>query len=215
MPRFRLLPRIYRSPEIVAFYSVYGHPDTFEQSVNSIVDYVDGFIVVFGRYKGFPELAEDGRKTYEKVTEKYDGVFLDVGVMPQTEKRSLCFRLVPTGQWIFVIDDDEVVEGDKAAGFARIRAYSGDFALVHVVDESLSAPRVRFMRSRPNLRYGPTHWQISDDTGRVLSDYTSAQNSIFIPDITVKNACDSEKPRHYNEAMSEYLKFIWQKKYVE
>lgn len=203
---------------INAFYSVFGHPWSFEKSLKSIIDYVERVIVVYGPYIGFPlKNFNGGKDEYVRVCEKYGAEFFEVEDMTQSAKRSLCFELITEGEYVFIIDDDEICVGDVEVGFRKIREHDEDFGLIYVDDEMRPDWRVRIMKCRKNFRYGPRHWEITNvNTGEVVSEYVSTRlPSFYIHDFKIYNMRDEEKDGEYVSRMCEYVSMIWEKKFFE
>lgn len=145
---------------IVAFYSIFNEAQFLKQSVESIASAVDSFVFLDGRYKGFPAKTKGSNDGTLKIIRELDvnWTYRSLPDLTQMDKRSRMFDLVNEGDWILVIDGDEIA--DKADtlrdSLAKVPA-DIDFVRVRITGDNYW---VRLIRCKHGARYYPNHYTI-------------------------------------------------------
>lgn len=96
----------------VAFFSIYNEVDLLPRAVESVLPFVDKIIFCDGRYKGFrgaTPASNDGTVEYIKTVPKSEYRLCDG--LEQWQKRNKMFEFTDFGDWVILIDGDEVAFG--------------------------------------------------------------------------------------------------------
>ncbi len=157
------MPRIFSTPKIVACYSVYNEAALIRSSLDSVKHYVDEVFVADGAYR-LDKLSDD--ETYDIIDDCLTGMDDDIGRLwlnkpnlTEIEKRNILYSGVPGGNWIFIIDGDEICVGDVKRGLEKVRA--SEFPICEVQVFNNGRPWMwfpRFFRSRRDFHLKGNHW---------------------------------------------------------
>lgn len=153
--------------KVIACYSVYNEAKLIRSSIDSIKHYVDEIFVSDGAYR-INKLSDD--KTGEIIDDCLVGIsytdnkpesllWLNRSGLSEIEKRNELYARVPEGEWIFIIDGDEVCVGDVKKAIEEVKRCSLDVCLIKVFNNGKGwtwSPR--FIRAKKNFRLGPNHW---------------------------------------------------------
>lgn len=147
-----------------ACYSVFNEAENEKEaenlrsSINSIVPFVVKVVAVDGPYRGFPHnslVSQDSTKQIftELCKDKLIWVEKNKAWPTQSVKRNEYLKYVPTGSWFFVIDGDEVAQGNVAAGFAFAESSRYNCVSVKVVNYLPKHPSVKIvmMKGHPHI----------------------------------------------------------------
>lgn len=117
---------------------------------------VDGAFERFPRLKGEPVFSTDGCKEY---AEKHSHIFIkspEKGWMDkwggQPAKRTACFKAVGLGQYVLVLDADEVLESGAIIRPLQKEAYN-----VSLVNHNTSTAMTRVFKAYDDLIYAYSH----------------------------------------------------------
>lgn len=111
---------------VYACYCIYNEEQFLRQSLQSIIDFVEKVIIIDGVWSTYPSNAYASTDKSKKIAQEVCGDKLiwvdapDGGWRTQVEKRTQYLNLVPDGEWLFVIDGDEILHGDIKAQFKKI-----------------------------------------------------------------------------------------------
>jgi len=174
--------------QLIACYVVYNNIDYFRASLETIHSHVDKIIIVDGRYKHYPgnsNISTDGtlqvaleyQKKYgeDKIIILPPRLYLD-----EIEKRNayLTSDHVKPGDWIFIIDGDEIPFGHLdllKAMLSRERAYVVN-VLEYDSDIKTCEPKMRprLVKKLKTMKYEHNHYSIIHRGKNVFlhGDYT-------------------------------------------
>jgi hypothetical protein len=190
---------------ICACYIIYNEVDAITDSINSIAGFADRFVFIDGAFRHRPLENNSIKSTdgtiplLEKLIPEEKRIIIQTETPWETEieVRSQYFKHVPVGDWVFQIDADETVHGDKQQArreltdtksnvFAALTegfgpTWEGSCAAIPE-EKWRSLPKhptfrysTRFYRSTGALTYRDHHSLVYD--GKIL--ITQTQSSIF------------------------------------
>jgi len=158
---------------IYACYCIYNEVDTIEQSINSIIDYVDKIVVVDGPFLGFPAVSLKSDDGTLDILEQYKKKLIYIFVpkrMRAPEKRSLQF--IEGADWYFQIDGDEVAVGDVEAGLSRLKTTPHKVAeIVVYLKDGSKASYSRLVKYQPGLHFYENHYILKSFEGHQIRLY--------------------------------------------
>jgi hypothetical protein len=113
---------------VYACYSIFNEEQFLKISLQSIVDNVEKVIIVDGAWRSFPTTEFASTDKSKAIAKKMCGkklIWIDApedGWKSEVLKRTHYVKLVPNGEWFFVIDGDEIITGDVAGEFSKVEA---------------------------------------------------------------------------------------------
>lgn len=154
--------------KIWACYIVYNNVDYLRASLETVLPYVDRAIVVDGRYRTYPGdewHSTDG--TLDIIKDMGDKVTLVPAQEweSQVEKRNVYMDMVPNGDWIFVIDGDELMFGNNKQLKNEIAQL--DSKIIRFRQENVDGSvriRAKLFKKEEGLRYRGYHFNINTPT---------------------------------------------------
>ena len=104
-------------PRIFACYVVYNEAQLIAESLRSVKAYVDGFVVIDVAFPHNPSpgthSSDDTRAICEAVCPPVPLTYVESNVrINQWDARNRYLELVPDGDYVFIVDGDEVLHGD-------------------------------------------------------------------------------------------------------
>ena len=106
-----------------ACYIVFNAEQTLEESLNSIVPYVEKVVIIDGAFRDYPHKFPYSTDQTKEIAVKVCGeklIWIDCGAkawIGQVTKRNEYLKHVPIGEWFIVIDADEVLKGNLRYAF--------------------------------------------------------------------------------------------------
>lgn len=226
---------------IIACISTYGSSKTLEQTLSSIAVFVDHVVVIYGHYLGFPPLlgddaqGESASKTAEVI--KASGIpytYTIANNLLQKDKRSMLLSLKAEhwygdylfqyreGDWLLIIDDDEVLidddevlkyDGRKKSLLTKLGAVPANYGTVIVKNiwQSIDILQNRFVKWAPEIRYHPNHWTISKGEEVYVQNSTPPFYAILGSEIT-NNPVARSKIWLHHRALYRLLRFVFNQK---
>ena len=173
--------------KIVACYSFYNEIEFIEESLRSVIDFVDYLVMVDGAYDDWPDKQDysyDGTKDMIKQLIGNKGLIIEPPHrLMQSEKRNIYLRCVEerfNGAWMFVIDGDEVLR-DPKEDFEWLHSQTDvthSMGRLRVRNDYETEERVkvvtRLYRGIPGLHYARNHLELCDGVGdNVVDKYPS------------------------------------------
>lgn len=194
---------------IIACYSIYNEARWLKASIDSIIDYVDKFVFIDGRFYQENEchLKRTEKLPYStdgtiKIIEEYQCSILDKffvlqeikGMPYSTEvvKRNEYFKYGHEGDWFFIIDGDEIAEGNVAAGMKLVRktnTIAVQLMVVNIGADSKPIDRptqpIRFFKWSEDIHYCRNHATVLGKNDRSISS-----PSVFCEEFLLLNRHD-------------------------
>jgi len=209
--------------KIVAGLCVYREADGIKYTLDSIHPFVDQIIVLDGPFTNFPDMPDDGTR---QISERYDNVrYITTARMSETKKRSMFFDLIDHGDFLLIIDGDEVLQGapeDIVGSFGRVRvSFHTRVFWIPMTARSANwpgqefnlGPRPRLIRVEKGMHYANHHRVILNDDGSVLTntDYVRRPDFEILPEIRIHNADTrtSERRKNHQEYGKLMAKRAW------
>ncbi len=148
---------------IVAGYSVYRDAWTLKDSMNSLADYVDAILVLSGKTAKQRISFEDGtNRIVSEVASRFDpgrtgkiGSFkvqlYNMFECGEAEKRSQLFALTRPGNFLILMETNEILCGDVLKGFDYVRSHPEK--KIFWVEKSNGLWYPKIIRIEPGLHY--------------------------------------------------------------
>jgi len=108
---------------VYACYAVLDNALTLHDSLNSILPHVEKIIAVDGAWKGFPHACVSSTDFTKEIFHELCGdklIWVDAkkkAWTSQIEKRNEYLKYIPVGEWFFIIDGDEYINGNTEKAF--------------------------------------------------------------------------------------------------
>lgn len=151
---------------IWACYNTYHNADYLAASLYTIAPFVDKIIVVEGRYPEYPETKEDltGRIIYQFHLQYPDKLYhMVLKPCSQIYKRNIYVNQVPDGDWMLIIDGDEIPFGNLRYLRRIVEAYD-DNGIEHVSikrdDLTESKYHPRLIKKKEGMQYKGHHFYL-------------------------------------------------------
>jgi hypothetical protein len=167
---------------IIAGVMAYRDAEVLPKSLAPILPYVDGLVLMDGRLPFSKEQPDDGTAEVVRGLCRKSNVPLTVdsaeGV--EFEIRTQMLQYVPDGDYLFMFDADEILEGDAGKMFGDIRKRPDiDIFWLKVeedyFDSTPQAPwKAKVFKVRNGYHFYPNHWTLRDAEGKVVTDWTYA-----------------------------------------
>ena len=179
-------------PKIWACISVYNNEYYLRSTLVSIKYLCDGVIIVDGKYTTYPGTSHnstDGTLEIIRSFRYHWNDFFDEGIhfiptpglgwKTQVEKRNAYLEKVPVGDWVFVIDADEILlnRNWKDTVQELEPLYDQGRALIKITNYS---DRFRLFVKKEGMKYEGYHWNILDPkTGKNVNDLVDASMHLY------------------------------------
>lgn len=204
--------------------SVYRESELIRSALDSVVELVDGIVILDGPYLGAAQLPDDG--TAEIATGFSPKVnYIKTPVLRETEKRSLFFRMLPEGDWLLILDGDESLElkvgvgefwgnaSERFRAFIRSRPESDELLWLEMsafnpksqAYENLQ-PRPRLVRVKKGIHYHVHHRNLYRADGSLLTDtnWSSSGTCPLVPGASIINWYDCRTDKARRQAWLDY-----------
>jgi len=159
--------------------------DYLRASIESIYDFVDQIIIVDGRYEdympGGPGNSIDETYEYCKNLGKTALISSIAPWKDQMTKRNTYVNMVNPGDYMFIIDGDEIVFGDLSGLKDRLEAISLPSYQVRIWDNTIDGAqsRPRLILKTVGMHYADYHWKLVNGAGvNVLHPLHNNRNTL-------------------------------------
>ena len=165
-------------PRIVLGCMAYQAVKVVERSLGPLLPYVDAAVLMDGPlYNPKPD---DGTTDLVRRMCAKEGkpLVVDSASGVEFEVRSKMLTHVPAGDYLLMVDADEVPEGDVSVLFETVRANPQvDVFWVKVDEDYFDTGRqivwkVKVFRVFPGYRFYPNHWTLVDGNSRLITNWT-------------------------------------------
>lgn len=178
--------------KVIACYSIYNEEALIRSSIDSIKHYVDEIYIADGAYRQ-NKLSDDNTPAIVEdcligTMETQGLLWINRPNLSEIEKRNELYARVPEGEWIFIIDGDEICVGDVKKVIQQIKQCPLDVCLIKVFNNGKGwtwSPR--FIRAKKNFRLGPNHWTYNYGDKVIYDESGTHVQSLEITDFFMIN----------------------------
>ena len=158
---------------IIAGYSIYHEAKHLRASLESICDYADALFVLMGRTKGSPNTKSDGSfDIVSSVAKRFDPKFTrsenSMKIMvylcdpvTDTQKRNYLFTLVKPGNYLLLMEPNEILVGDVKGGFEHVKS-NQEKSIFWVQNKVTKEWLPKIIKINPGLHYPTTRSKVKD-----------------------------------------------------
>jgi hypothetical protein len=199
--------------KIIAILLVFNSADSILNCLKSLEERVDEIHCFDGRWKGFPYPSDHSDDETKDIILKFAEMsqtsvyFFPLSVMHQHEARTESMKHVKDGDWIFILDTDEIVKtwDDKVIRQTIETTTERGFKVCFRYPKPACAyPTYRFFYKTPNIHFSTDHRRVFDDNGELDLAHFNALTAIVIDHMIIT---DKKRMRKY---MEEYKTWLYQ-----